>query len=89
MNGWLFWGIATAMSIALFFNGRRFARMTRNPWAGRNVLGQPVEGADAPIEAVQRLGRIQMMGAPLVWILFTLLSFGVLGPVAGIDTILR
>lgn len=59
--------VATLAAVGVFFNGRRFARMAINPWAGKSVLGHRVEGAEMTIDQVRRLGRIQMVGAPVIW----------------------
>lgn len=86
-NGWLFLAIATLICIGAFFNGLRFARMTKNPWKDRRLFGMPVEGQDMPIEKIRWMGRVQMIFAPLFLILVICLVFGVLGPVDGISII--
>ena len=81
MSGALFLGIVTLMAIALFFIGRRFARMTKNPW--RN----PIEGHEMSVAQVNRIGRLQMIVAPLFWLFAAALSTGLLGPVEGVEPI--
>ena len=87
MSGWLFLGIATLISVGVFLNGLRFARMTVNPWAGKRLFGQSIEGAEMPVERVRLLGRLHIIAAPLFLILSAALSFGLLGHVNGIQTI--
>ena len=86
-DGRIFLGITSLISVGVFLNGLRFARMTSNPWAGKKLLGLPVEGSELPIEQVNRIGKLQMIAAPLFLLFFGALSFGLLGPVAGIATI--
>jgi hypothetical protein len=62
--------IIPLMSLALFFNGLRFARMATNSWAGKSFLGQPIEGGEMPIERVRLLGKVQMAAAPVFFLLF-------------------
>ena len=86
MSGWAILGIATAMSLGLFLNGLRFARMTKNPWAGRQMLGMPIRGADMPVERIRLIGRIQMIFAPIFLAVVAALAFGWI-PDAGIKPI--
>ncbi|HEU0310662.1 MAG TPA: hypothetical protein VFR36_05540 [Sphingomicrobium sp.] len=68
----------------VFLNGLRFARMTRNPWAGKTLLGMPIEGHDLPVERVQLLGKIQMVAAPVFLFLMSYLVLsGKIGPLYG------
>lgn len=87
MSGWLFLGIATVMCLGVFLNGMRFAYVTANPWAGKRLFGMPVEGSEMSVAQVRRLGRLQMLLAPAIWLLFVAFCFGLLGPVDGIETI--
>lgn len=80
MSGALFLGVSALVCAGVFLNGLRFARMTRNPWAGRTVFGQPVRGADMSLEQVRRIGLLFMAAAPLFLILAAALAFGLLGP---------
>jgi hypothetical protein len=86
-DGRLFLGIATLISIGVFLNGRRFARMTENPWAGRRIMGLPIQGSDLPAERVRFIGRINMIFAPIFWLMIAAMCFGLLGPITGISTI--
>ncbi|CAN5462672.1 hypothetical protein BH10PSE14_BH10PSE14_42980 [soil metagenome] len=86
-DGRLFLGISTLICIGAFLNGRRFARMTKNPWANRRILGLPVSGSELPIERVRLIGRINMIGAPVFWLIVAAMCFGLLGPVDGVATI--
>ncbi|HYJ82323.1 MAG TPA: hypothetical protein VEW26_05700 [Allosphingosinicella sp.] len=87
MSGWLFIGFSALISVGLFFIGRRFARMTENPWAGQRMLGLPVSGSKATVEEVRRLGLIFMIAAPIFLLIVTAISLGLLGQAEGIDTI--
>lgn len=87
VDGRIFLGLVSFICIGVFLNGLRFSRMTKNPWAGKSILGQPVEGGDMPIERIKGIGRLQMIAAPLFWLFFIALSFGLLGPVNGITLI--
>ena len=86
-NGWTFLAIGTLISIGVFLNGWRFARMTENPWAGKTMLGQPVSGHDWPIGKLRLFGKVSMIAAPLFLVVWAALCFGWLGPVDGIQTI--
>jgi hypothetical protein len=81
MSGWLFLVIVSAISVGVFLNGIRFSRMTESPF------GQSMFGTGLSIEQLQRGGKLQMLLAPVIWLLFVLLIFGVFGPVEGISTI--
>lgn len=86
-GGELFLGICALICIGAFLNGIRFARMTRNPWTGRKLFGQPIEGSELSLSRIKLIGIAQMIGAPLFLCFATVLSFGLLGPVEGIKTI--
>jgi hypothetical protein len=86
-DGRLFLGIVTLISIGVFLNGRRFARMTENPWAGRQIMGLPIKGSEPPVERVRFVGRINMIFAPIFWLLCVALCFGLLGSIKGISPI--
>ena len=83
----MMWLIGVLICIGAFLNGLRFARMSKNPWAGKSLFGFPVQGADMPLPKLQLIGRIQMIAAPLFLTFWTLMLFGFLGPVEGIQTI--
>lgn len=87
MSGWTFLGIAAVMSLGLFLNGLRFARMDRNPWAGRTLLGMPVQGSAMSVGQVRWIGRVQMIFAPCFLVLAAAIAFGLLGPVNGVTPI--
>lgn len=38
-NGMTMWVIGTLICVGVFLNGICFARMTKNPWAGKSLLG--------------------------------------------------
>ena len=86
-DGRLFLAIAGLICLGVFLNGIRFARMTRNPWAGKKLFGMDVEGADLPVSRVRLFGFVQVIAAPLFVLFFAALCFGLLGPVEGINPI--
>ncbi len=86
-SGTTMWLIGLAVSVWLFVFGYVLSRMKKSPvksviWFGKSV--------DDPVEVLAKvnlIGKIQMIFAPLFLILWTLMLFGVLGPVEGIQTI--
>ena len=86
-SGLTTWIIGALISIGVFLNGLRFARMDKNPWADRTFFGMQIQGSDMPIKQVRMMGQIQMIFAPLFLVIWTLGHFGVFGPVDGIETI--
>ena len=86
-DGRLFLAISAAICIAVFLNGVRFSRMTRNPWSGRTIAGMPISGSEMPIARIRMIGVIQMILAPLILFFMTALCFGLMGPVQGIKII--
>jgi len=87
MDGRIFLALAALISAGLFLNGLDLARVTANPFAGKRLLGVPIEGSDLSVERVRLIGRAQMIAAPLFLLFFAALSFGLFGPVHGINTI--
>lgn len=87
IDGWLFLAIATAIGVGVFLNGPRFSRMTQNPRANKTLAGMPIAGSEMSIARVRLIGVIQMIIAPLMWLLFVALCFGLMGPVQGIKII--
>ena len=87
IDGRLFLALAALICLGAFLNGVRFARLTRNPAAGQTLLGMPLRGADMPVERLRLFGAVQMIAAPLALSFFAALSFGLLGPVEGIQAI--
>ena len=86
-NGWTFLGIVALISFGVFLNGLRFARMTANPFAGRKVFGQDIEGAQLSRRQINWIGRIQMIFAPVFFLLTAIVMFGLFGPVEGVEII--
>lgn len=86
-DGRIFLAIAGVICLGVFLNGLRFAWMTSNPWAGRKLFGQDVQGSDLSVNRVRLIGRIQTIAAPIFFLFFAALVFGLLGPVDGIQTI--
>ena len=86
-DGRLLLGIVTLICAASFANGVRFVRMAENPLPKKRLFGLPMQGSDMPVDQMRRLGLIFMVGAPLAWLFFVALCFGLFGPVQGIRTI--
>ena len=61
----------------VFLNGLRFAQMDRNPWEGKKLGNMPVRGHDFSVEQVNRLGKLQMIFAPIFFLLFVAILSGV------------
>ena len=87
VSGLMMWMIGVFICIGAFLNGLWFSRRTKNPWAGKSIFGMPIEGADMSVQKVRRSGRMHMIFAALFLIFWTLMMFGVLGPVEGLETI--
>jgi hypothetical protein len=89
-NGWIFLGVASLICAGAFLIGLRFSRMPEERIrSGRLQMELPsflVRGR-TQVEQVHLFGRIMMIAAPLFLLFFAALSFGLLGPVAGIETI--
>ena len=66
----VFASVAVFMTVCVFLNGWRFARMTSNPFAGRTLFGQPIQGAELTVEQINRIGQFQMIAAPLMLVFF-------------------
>ena len=81
-NSAIMWLLGTVIVITQFFMGLRFARSTqvkgKVEWFGR-VINDPAEA----LKKQQKIGRIFMIIAPIFFVFWTLLLFGVLGPVEG------
>jgi predicted membrane protein len=66
--------IAMVLATCVFWNGRRFARMTSNPLAGKQVLGIAVEGSQLAVSDLNRIGRLQMYLAPPIGVIMIIVS---------------
>ena len=86
-DGRIFLAIAGLVCLGVFLNGLRFARQTSNPWAGKKLFGTDVGGSELSVAQVRRIGLVQMIGAPIFFLFFAALCFGLLGPVDGITPI--
>jgi len=86
-DGRIMLALVAVICIGVFLNGLRFSRMDRNPWAGKSVLGAQVRGSEMSVDKVNRIGRLQMLAAPVFFLLFAALCFGLFGPLDGIQTI--
>ena len=90
MSGWLFLAVTALICLGAFLNGVRFTRMPENQvQSDRTAIELPswLARNRTKVEAARLVGRIQMIAAPLFLIFFAALSFGLLGPVDGIQTI--
>ena len=84
VNPALFLALVGLICAGVFINGVRFARMTHNPWAGKSMMGVPIEGHDLPIEKVRLIGKVQMIVAPIFFLLMSILVLtGKIGPLDG------
>ena len=86
-DGLAFLAITTLIAVGVFLNGLRFARMTANPFEGRRIFGQPVQGSELSVRQIKRIGLIQMIFAPIFLLVVAAMAFGFFGPVEGITAI--
>jgi|GEM_PF-884468 len=86
-DGRLLLGIATLLCAASFANGVRLVRMAENPLPKKLLFGMPMQGSDMPVDKMRRLGLVFMVVAPLAWLFFVALCFGLFGPVQNIRII--
>jgi hypothetical protein len=75
-SGWTMLGLATLICAGLFANGLRFAR-----------LGQTFSGSTEAAIRRRMIGMLFMAAAPLLWLLFAAILFGLFGPLSNIQTI--
>ena len=82
----LFLALVGLICAGVFVNGVRFARMTHNPWAGKSMMGMPIQGHDLPVERVRLIGKVQMIAAPVFLLVMSFLVLtGKIGPLYGPD----
>ena len=74
-SGWTMLGLGTLICIGAFANGLRFAR-----------IGEKLPDDRAQISR-RLMGMLVMVAAPLFWLLFAAICFGLFGPVHNIQTI--
>ena len=86
-DGWVFLLITALIAVGVFFNGMRFLRMKANPFVGRKLFGQPIEGMELSVWKLRWIGKLQVIFAPLFLLFAIALAFGLLGPVEGINVI--
>lgn len=86
-DGRIFLAMVTLVCIGVFLNGLRFLRMATQPRAERRIMGLPAQSAHLPDDRLRAFGRLQMAVAPLAWLFFVALCFGLLGPIKGITII--
>ena len=80
MSGWIFLIIGLVMSAGDFAIGYRL--LTK----GGDQLAAEADGAAASAEGVQRVGRMLMLLAPIVFLVFAAIAFGLI-PAGGIAPI--
>jgi hypothetical protein len=78
-SGWML-GLGTLICAGMFANGLRFARM-------RESFGQALAEGGRRQLSRRLAGRMLMVAAPLFWLLWAAMCFGLLGPVRNIQTI--
>jgi len=78
-SGWTMWAIGTLICLAALANGVRFARKPADTF--ERIPGG--RGTPSP----RTLGRVIIIAAPLFWLFWTALWFGLFGPVQNIQTI--
>ena len=80
MSGWMFLAIGVVAALADFFVGLRFSRM------GADQLRRNPVGSYKSTEQLNRAGRILMIAAPLVLLVFAAIAFGFI-PVGGVEPV--
>jgi hypothetical protein len=80
MSGWLILAFGAAIAVTDFVTGLRFSRMTPDQ------LQPNADGTRRSAEPANRMGRMLMLVAPLILILFAAMAFGIF-PVGGIEPI--
>ena len=81
MSGALLLGIVSLICVADVLIALRFSRMADN--ADGLVGAAPAPGKVDPV-AARRFARIMFVAAPLMWLFFVALTFGLFGPVGNI-----
>jgi len=79
-SGWTMLALATLICAGLFANGLRFARL------GESFDKALAEGGRAQLSR-RLIGRLFMVTAPLFWLLFAAICFGLFGPLPNIQII--
>ncbi|HYJ52085.1 MAG TPA: hypothetical protein VEW04_02845 [Allosphingosinicella sp.] len=80
MSGWFFLGLGVFAALVDFFVGLRFTRMTADQ------IAPAPDGSVRSTEGTHRAGRILMLAAPVVFLIFAAIAFGVI-PDTGIEPI--
>jgi hypothetical protein len=86
-SGTTMWIIGVLICVGVFLNGLRFSRMETSPFKSVGWFGKAIDDPTEMLKKVNLIGKIQMIFAPLFLIFWTLMLFGVLGPIEGIQTI--
>jgi hypothetical protein len=79
-SGWTMLALGTSISAGLFANGMRAARL-------RESFSQALAAGGRGQLARRLAGRMIMVAAPLFWLLWAAMCFGLLGPIRNIQTI--
>ena len=87
MSGWFIFGPTLIASLMVFLYGRRLSRATVNPFAGKRMLGLPMKNSHLSAEQIRWVGRLFILVAVLMLLPAAALSFGLVGPVSGIEPI--
>ena len=72
MSGWFFLGFGAFAALLDFFVGLRFTRMTADQ------LAPAPDGSVRSTEGTHRAGRILMLAAPVVFLIFAAIAFGII-----------
>ena len=80
MSGWIFLVAGLVIGASDFAIGYRFSGMT-----GEQMERLPDGSVQSP-EGIQRVGRILMLFAPIFFLVFAALAFGLI-PVGGIEPV--
>jgi hypothetical protein len=79
MSGWTWLGLVTLICGGAFANGVRFAR------ADDRLATRAAPSMDAP--RVRGFGLLFMIAAPIMWLFFAAMLFGLFGPIPGLPLI--
>jgi hypothetical protein len=79
VSGWALLAIVTLICAGGFANGMRFSR------ADDRLAARAAPSMDAA--RVRRFGLVFMIAAPLMWLFFAAMLFGLFGPVHGLPLV--
>jgi hypothetical protein len=84
MSGALLLGIVTLILVADMLIALRFRRMADR---GESDVGAPPKAGGVDPAVARRVSRLMLIAAPLTWLFFVALSFGLFGPIGNITPI--